>query len=345
MIDFDELQKAYDENRFYALQLEVGDVCYQDCIYCYMNALHEKKNFLTDEKIYEILNESKKLKITAIEWLGGEPLLRNSIFDFMQYAKDLGFRNNLWTGGLPLAEKEISRKLVGLCNYGLIAFHLSTINKKLYQQLHPTRPETDVDTIISGVENLLEMGYPSSQLLNSVTFTGFQTAEDLIETMEFFYEKYKIVTSINVYHTYLRPDVRDYQLEQFIPKDAEVAKVYRKYISFMNLKNFPMNCVNKQYCSATLAVLNDGKVSPCATIRVGCPQNVIDNKLSEIVEKNLDFLIFKPFKSNENLPEECQICSINDICFGCRSRSFAAGLGLYGRDPRCFRFKKLLEMN
>ena len=28
-----------------------------------------------------------------------------------------------------------------------------------------------------------------------------------------------------------------------------------------------MNCVNKQYCSATLAVLCDGRVTPCATIR------------------------------------------------------------------------------
>ena len=82
MIDFEELTKAYTEDRFYSLQLEVGDICHQGCIYCYMNALPQSVNSLTDETIYRILHDAIHLKITAIEWLGGEPLLRESIFQF-----------------------------------------------------------------------------------------------------------------------------------------------------------------------------------------------------------------------------------------------------------------------
>src|SRR6056297_1975841 len=103
MIDFEALNHAYDNDSFYSLQLEVGDKCYQGCIYCYMNAVEATKNELTHEKISGILVDSKKLGITAIEWLGGEPLIRPGIFDFMEQASELGFRNNMWTGGLPFA--------------------------------------------------------------------------------------------------------------------------------------------------------------------------------------------------------------------------------------------------
>ncbi len=92
MIDYEKLMNAYEENRIYSLQLEVGDRCNQNCIYCYMNAVPEEKNTLSDELIRDILFDSKRLGITAIELLGGEPLLRGSVFTLMIYAKELGLK-------------------------------------------------------------------------------------------------------------------------------------------------------------------------------------------------------------------------------------------------------------
>ncbi|HDR89327.1 MAG TPA: radical SAM protein [Bacteroidetes bacterium] len=337
MIDFEELNRAYAEDRFYSLQLEVGDVCYQGCIYCYMNALPESRNMLSDKLVEKILDDTARLKFTAIEWLGGEPLLRKEIFRFMEKAQDLGLKNNMWTGGLPFADRNVVERTAGLCRNGLISIHVSTINPELYRVLHPGRPAEDLQVILNGVKHLLDTGYPADQVLNSVTFTGLQPADDMIETMEYFHTEFGIVSSLNVYHTYLRPGTGDAWLKQFIPAPSEVKKVYKKYISFMPGNVLPMNCVNKQYCSATLAVLNDGTVSPCATIRDGCREKAGDMSFAGIVEKNRDFLNFKYLKNPENLPEDCRLCPLNDACWGCRSRSYAAGLGLYGKDPRCFR--------
>ncbi len=340
MIDFKELEKAYNENRFYSLQLEVGDVCYQGCSYCYMNALTERKNSLTGKKIFEILYDAKRLKITAIEWLGGEPLLRRGIFSFLKKSTELGFRNNMWTGGLPLKKITVAKKLAEFCKIGLISFHLSTLDRKLYEELHPGRTSKDIDDIITGIKNLLELGYLSNQILNSITFTGYQSTEDLVETMEFFYNEFGITSSINVYHTYLRPVTSCEELNKFIPSKKSVAKAYKYYINFLGIKNFPMNCVNKQYCSATLAALNDGTVSPCATIRKGCTENLNKYRLYDIVMNNIEYLTFQKLKDKNNLPDGCKICKLNDICWGCRSRSYAAGYGIYGKDPRCFRTNK-----
>jgi radical SAM protein with 4Fe4S-binding SPASM domain len=99
-----------------------------------------------------------------------------------------------------------------------------------------------------------------------------------------------------------------------------------------------MNCVNKQYCSATIAVLCDGHVTPCATIRNGRTGNIhTQPSLRRILAEFRDELIFKEFKQLENRPVECRVCNLAEECWGCRSRAFAAGLSIYGKDPRCYR--------
>ncbi len=338
MIDYNRLNQAYKNKGFYSLQLEVGDVCHQGCIYCYMNALDTQTNSLSDQQIQTILKDAHRLCITAIEWLGGEPLLRESIFEHMALCADLGIRNNIWTGGLPLKNNDILVKTARYAKNGLISVHVSTVNPELYIILHPGHSENELYLILDKTRDLLNLGYPSIQLLNSVTFTGLQSSEDMIETIDYFEHEFGIKTSLNIYHTYFRPGLIADDLEQFIPSQEEVKKVYSRYCEQWNVKDYPMNCVNKQYCSATLAVLCDGSVTPCATIREEEAPNIhIDNSLYDIVQKNREHLIFGKFRDLKNLPQSCKICELSDICFGCRSRSYAAGKGIYGKDPRCFR--------
>jgi len=99
-----------------------------------------------------------------------------------------------------------------------------------------------------------------------------------------------------------------------------------------------MNCVNKQYCSATVAVLCSGGVTPCATIRSKDAPNLhAGRSLFDIATKDKDDLTFAAFRNPDNLPDDCRRCSLSESCFGCRSRAYAAGRGIYGKDPRCFR--------
>jgi radical SAM protein with 4Fe4S-binding SPASM domain len=338
MIAYDRLQAAYDREGFYALQLEIGDECQQGCVYCYMNAVEHGQNTLSDAQIKEILQDARALGITTIEWLGGEPLLRESVFAHMALATELGLRNNVWTGGLPLADGKVLSETVERARHGLISIHVSTVDPDVYQSLHPTRSPQDLTAILDGVRRVLEAGYPTSQMLNSVTFTGLQTAGDMIRTIDYFEKEFGVKTSLNVYHTYLRPETPVGELERFIPSLDDVAKVYARYTKQWGLERLPMNCVDKQYCATTLAVLCDGSVTPCATIREqDAPSIHADGTLFDIATRIKDHLTLKPFRDRENLPGDCQTCKLSDQCFGCRSRSYAAGRGLYGKDPMCFR--------
>jgi radical SAM protein with 4Fe4S-binding SPASM domain len=343
MIDYISLEKAYDNDGFYSLQLEVGDKCHQGCTYCYMNAVEETRNELTEDILQGVLEDARELGITAIEWLGGEPLIRPGIFPLMEHAKRLGLKNNMWTGGLPFKDDDVVKKTAELCENGLISIHLSTLDPPLYKKLHPHQPEDDIQIILNGIKKLLDLGYPADQLLNSVTFTGLQPSEDLIHTMEFFYSEFGIQTSINVYHTYLRPGSGKSELNSFIPRKEEVSKIYNKYKKILDVSNLPMNCVDKKYCSTTIALLNNGFVTPCATIREeDANRNVKSYSFKSIVEHHRDYLSFKLLKATKNLPEGCGRCNMHDNCWGCRSRSYAIGDGMYGKDPRCFRSANIM---
>jgi radical SAM protein with 4Fe4S-binding SPASM domain len=330
---------AYERDGFYSLQLEVGDRCEQGCVYCYMNGVPEGRNTLSDVQIREILTQASETGIAAVEWLGGEPLLRETVFEHMGLAAGLGLRNNVWTGGLPLKHPRAAARCAEYAGVGLISVHVPTVDPELYQRLHPSRPRTDLQDILSGVRTLLDLGYPPEQMLNSMTLTGLQSAEDAIRTIDFFESEYGIKTSLNVYHTYLRPDAPAGTLASFVPDDEDVDRVYERWTRQVGDGPLPMNCVDKFYCSTTVAVLCDGSVTPCATIREADAPSVHDGAtLGSILAEHRDHLVFKPFKDEENLPESCRQCFLGDRCWGCRSRAYAAGRGIYGKDPRCFRF-------
>jgi radical SAM protein with 4Fe4S-binding SPASM domain len=341
MIDQQALRRAFAQDGFYALQLEVGDRCEQGCSYCYMNALPEEHNTLSDALVGEILADARDLGMSAIEWLGGEPLLRPSIWEHMGAARDRGLRNNMWTGGLPLADPVAARRCAELCRHGLISIHLSTLNPKLYAALHPVRPVSDLDAIVAGLGRLLDLGYPAEQMLNSVTLTGVQPADDMIATVDELETRFGVRTSLNVYHTYLRPGAGPKELARFIPSARAVSRVSARLARQWGVRHLPMNCVDRQYCSATVAVLCDGSVTPCATIREsGAPSVHERNRFAEIVRRHRDHLCFRRLKEPENLPGGCAACQLAEVCWGCRSRAFAAGLGLEGPDPRCFRRRR-----
>jgi radical SAM protein with 4Fe4S-binding SPASM domain len=303
-----------------------------------MNALAAETNTLFDEQIERVLVDAQALGVTAVEWLGGEPLLRGSLFDHMQRARRLGLRNNMWTGGLPLTDPEIRRRTAALCEPGLIAVHVSTVDPEVYHRLHPTRNRDDLAYLLEGVAATLALGYPAERMLNSITFTGLQSAADAIAAIDYFEREFGIRTCVNVFHTYLRPGTDPGRLAEFIPDDRSVARVYRRLNRQWGGGPLPLNCVDKRYCSATLAVLCDGSVTPCATIRPADAPNLHrDGSLAEIAARHRDALTFKRLRDPDNLPADCCGCPLEDRCWGCRSRAYAAGLGVEGKDPRCFR--------
>ena len=338
LIDNSILRERYRDDLVYALQLEINDTCFQGCDYCYMNAPTVHQGRLDDITLLKTIHEAPAIGVHAVEWLGGEPLLRENALNFMAEARNLGLRNNLWTGGLPLADKFIADRCVHLTDNGLISFHLSTLDKEIYQRLHPGRPVSDLDDIIMGVENCLAAGKPPEMMMNSTTFTSLQPPDDLIGTIDFFNEEYGIPSCINVYQFYEpRSEENREEVMRFAPELNAIRRVLNHLYRVEGNVAHGANCVDKYYCSATVAVLNDGRLTPCATIRPEDAPVMLREGLETSFFNHRDWLIVKRLKQDENLPEGCNDCKINDECWGCRAKSWDYFQDIYQRDPCCFR--------
>ncbi|MHA2054609.1 MAG: radical SAM protein, partial [Candidatus Hodarchaeales archaeon] len=83
-------KKYFEEGMVYTIQIESTLKCSQGCSYCYAESTPSSPNILESKDIYHILEEAKQLKVRCIDWLGGDPLVRQDWYDLMLYAQNIG---------------------------------------------------------------------------------------------------------------------------------------------------------------------------------------------------------------------------------------------------------------
>ncbi|BCS81683.1 GTP 3',8-cyclase [Caldicellulosiruptor diazotrophicus] len=89
------------------LRLSVTDKCNFYCMYCRKKDLiYNTIDQLSKEEIFMIISAFKKLGIQKLRITGGEPFLRNDIFEIIDFAHSIGIKNiNITTNGWLDTEK------------------------------------------------------------------------------------------------------------------------------------------------------------------------------------------------------------------------------------------------
>lgn len=168
--DYAEEIKYFKQNRVYSIQIESTLACPQDCLYCYAATDDAAIEELPKKEIIAILDSAAKMEVRAIDWLGGDPLLRKDWYELMKYALDKGLRNNIWTSGIPLENIDIAEKAVEVSQGGFISVHLDSLDEKIYAKLHKGNPKKKIATILKCVYNVQSMGKKPENMINCVTF-------------------------------------------------------------------------------------------------------------------------------------------------------------------------------
>ena len=145
--------------------------------------------------IRRIIDEAVKMEVRTIDWLGGDPLVRNDWYELMKYVADSGLTNNVWSSGIPLEDMDIARKAVEVTANGFISVHLDTLDESLYRQLHNGDARKKIRSILKGVENVRALGKDPGQMINCITFTR-PLAVDAERTIQYFYEEKGIRTCL-----------------------------------------------------------------------------------------------------------------------------------------------------
>ncbi len=103
-----ELERKTREKRIITdVNFEVTYRCNLSCRICYL--AHDHRNELTTGEIKNVLDQLARENCLFLTITGGEPLLRNDIFEILDYATDNGFAVSLKTNGTLLDNKLAQR--------------------------------------------------------------------------------------------------------------------------------------------------------------------------------------------------------------------------------------------
>lgn len=330
--DFQEEMAYFDANRVYALQIETTLACPQGCLYCYASANNGTGRELPAAAIRTVLEAAAGMGIRAIDWLGGDPLVRSDWHGLMQHARSLGMTNNIWSSGLPFLDASVAERAIRVSEGGFVSVHLDTLDEAIYRVLHAGDPREKIRGILRGVDNLIALGKSPDQLINCITLT--RPLSDVERTIRYFRAEKEMRTCI----TPLVPLGGAADRPEWLPdipaiRDACRARDRIDYAG-SSLSMHAMD-VTKFYCGGMVCITVDGDVTPCSLIRKGCG-NVLSERLDAIVEENREDLLFIPLRSPQNGATACSRCSHGAVCWGCRAAAYYRHGSLLAEDPHCW---------
>jgi MoaA/NifB/PqqE/SkfB family radical SAM enzyme len=330
----DEQKRYFAEKRLYTLQIESTDACQQGCIYCYAGSTPQETRGLTSQEIRSLLEDAAALEVRAIDWLGGDPLLRPDWYELMRVAQELGLINNVWTSGLPLRDSEIARKVYQVTERGFVSVHVDSITPQVYGSLRRGKNDRFIAAIIEGVDNLLALGKSPDKMINCITYTTRQGPEDAIATMRWWSEEKGLRTCLTMFN----PAGMGIEFQSLEPGLEEVRRVYqeRDRINYGGGgRSIGAMDTDKYYCGTMATVTFTGDVTPCSVIREGVG-NVRVTPFRQIVAEHLDALIHADLHDACHMPAPCDACVNNAHCWGCRASAYNYSGSADGLDPKCW---------
>jgi radical SAM protein with 4Fe4S-binding SPASM domain len=308
--DHIEEMKYFEECKVYTVQIESNLACPQGCLYCYAASDDRQVKELSKKDILAIIDSAARMEVRAIDWLGGDPLVRNDWYELMKYAMDKGLKNNIWTSGIPLEKEEVARKAVEVSDGGFISVHLDSLDEKIYGKLH------------------------IPDMINCITFSKPLAGEDVKRTAEYFFNTKGMRTCLTqmcrtglaIDHPEWIPGIND--IKSACEKRDELNDPDSGFsISAMDTSKF--------YCGGIICVTIDGDVTPCSVIRKGFG-NIHDMTLENIMERYGNELLFTQLRDPVNMKGHCNSCNNNSVCWGCRAMAYYETGDMLAPDPMCW---------
>ena len=132
--------------------------CVCRCVHCGVNSPGREalETELTTEQIKHVIDQAKKLGVLQVTFTGGEPLLREDLFEMIRHAYHLGLLTRINTSGL-LLDREVVGKLkrAGLTQG---AVSIDDADPETHDRLRGVPGA--YDRAVQGIRNLKDAGIP-----------------------------------------------------------------------------------------------------------------------------------------------------------------------------------------
>ena len=336
--------------------------CNLNCIHCYSKSENKLyPNELTTPEAKAFVTDIAEFGVPVLLFSGGEPLLRNDLFEVARLASDKGIRSVLSTNGTLITEAAAKQlKTAGFSYVGISLDGIGETNNKFRGK------ENAFDAAVNGIRNCLKADVKPG-LRFTVTKHNYQDVPEIFNFIEaekiprvcFYHLAYvgrgTAIANDDLTHEQTRAFM-DYILtktEEFHQKrlNTEILTVDNHadavYL-YLKLKEkdtekadevLQLLKLNKGNSSGTgiACVDSTGNVHPDQFWQHYSLGNIRERRFSEIWTDNTEPLLQALRNRKEHLKGKCAQCRFLDICNGnLRVRAEAVYGDAWAPDPACY---------
>jgi len=331
---------------------EITRNCNLSCKHCRASAIHKTySGELTTDKCFILLDQVAEMGQPIIILTGGEPLLRDDIFDIATYGSQKGLRMVMAPNGtlinhenaVKLKNAGIQRISVSLDGHdaashdqfrgvdgafdGALAGIAHAKDAGLPFQINTTVTQDNLKSIEKIFELAVQLGAVAHHIFLLVPtgrgkYIADQSisAEEYEQTLNWFYHQRKKThielkaTCAPHYYRILRQN----------------AKNEGKTVTF---KTHGMDAVTRGCLGGThfCFISHRGIVQPCGFLDINCGDITVNN-FQEIWKHSI---VFNSLRDYDELKGKCGVCEYRKFCGGCRARAYEATGDYLAEEPLC----------
>ncbi len=300
--------------------------CNLKCSHCYMSAGEKqfRDELSTDAAkmlIHQIVEVSRPLLILS----GGEPLLREDIFEIIRYGADRGLKMGMGSNGM-LIDDDVAKRLKD-AGMSTVAISLDSSIPERHDEFRGVKGCWE--HAVNAIGALKKSGI-QVQVNATVTKQNYNEVDDIMSLAE--------NLGVENFHLFfLVPTGRGTNIEDITPRMYEEMITNTLAQTTNHKMNVKPSCapqfmrVAKEQgvdmsrwvrgCMAGLyycRIYPSGEVTPCPYLPINLG-NIRDRSFRDIWFNSEVFTAMRDF---DQLKGKCGICDFRDVCGGCRARAY-----------------------
>ncbi len=300
--------------------------CNLKCSHCYINAgERENRDELSTDAAKMLIHQIAEVSRPLLILSGGEPLLREDIFEIIQYGAERGLRMGMGSNGM-LIDDEVSRRLKD-AGMWTVAISLDSSIPERHDEFRGVKGCWE--HAVNAIESLKKYGI-HVQVNSTVTKQNYDEVDDIMSLAE-------DVGVENFHLFFLVPTGRGTKVEDITPRMYEdmitstLAKTSKHNLNvkpscapqFMrvakeqgvDMSRWIRGCVaGLYYCR----IYPSGEVTPCPYMPLNLG-NIREKSFRDIWFNSEVFMALRDF---DRLKGKCGVCEYRDVCGGCRARAY-----------------------
>ena len=322
-------------------QWDINNECNLNCKHCRVSEKNDNEK-LSLKEAKSLLAECWYNGITMLNLSGGEPFLRDDIFEILDYAEK--FEDIVITTNGTLLNEEKCKKLSTYKNIklsisldGLEETHDKFRRKKgAFKKVIDILPVLNKNNIKYAIKYTLskETAKDAIELLNLVAKMGaneFNVRRVIVAGNA----NKDMVLSNEEYKNIIRELIRNCRKlnVKFRTGDPLLIPIFSE-IWGIDIKNDDLSKIYAGCQAGDEIIYIDykGNVGACSYIPKFA-DNIKDKPLDEILKNNKLFIDLREYKNK--LEGKCNKCTYKMICGGCRASALALKKSLFAEDPLC----------